>query len=97
MNVKEIIAKVKDIELKISELHRELERAESELLRLETEELNLQPEEGEETIFDAHVPVLEEQLDVERYEIESEVRLLLCEKNDLTKKLEQCSMRRRRG
>jgi len=76
---KEIMEEIEDNQNRIIELRSEIEADEEALSRAEEDELDLEPDEGDEDIFDAVAPMLEEDLNQTRYEKEAEIRALECE------------------
>ena len=72
---------------RIAELKEEIEDDEDALRRAEEDELDLEPEPGDEDIFNAVAPMLEEDLTQTRYENEKEIRALECEICEMEAKL----------
>lgn len=72
---------------RILELRKEIGDDEEALLNAEDDEIDAEPDEGEEVIFDAVAPMLEEDLNYTRYENESEIRTLEEEIEELEAKL----------
>jgi len=78
---------IKDKQERIQELRKEIGDDEEALLNAEEDELDLEADEGEEVIFDASAPMLEEDLNYTRYENESEIRTIEAEIEELEAKL----------
>jgi uncharacterized protein YceH (UPF0502 family) len=88
---REIMEEIADKEERIIELKSQIEVDEEALSRAEEDELDLEPEEGEEVIFDAVAPMLEEDLSYTRYENEAEIRALECEIAELEARLKHAN------
>ena len=83
----EIIEEIKEKQERILELRKEIGDDEEALSNAEEEELEMEPDEGEEVIFDAVAPMLEEDLGYKRYENDAEIRTLEEEIEELEAKL----------
>ena len=83
----DIIEEIEEKQERILELRREIGDDEEALLNAEEDELDLEADEGEEVIFDASAPMLEEDLNYTRYENESEIRTIEAEIEELEAKL----------
>ena len=83
----EVIEEIKDKKERIQELREEIGDDEEALLNAEVDEIDAEPDEGEEVIFDAVAPMLEEDLNYTRYENEAEIRTIEEEIEELEAKL----------
>ncbi len=83
----DIKVEIEDKQERIQELRKEIGDDEEALLNAEEDELDLEADEGEEVIFDAVAPMLEEDLNYTRYENEAEIRTLEEEIEELEVKL----------
>jgi len=83
----ELIEEIKDKQERIQELRQEIGDDEGALMNAEADELDLEADEGEEVIFDAVAPMLEEDLNYTRYENEAEIRTIEEEIEELEAKL----------
>ena len=83
----DIIAEIENKRDRILELRKEIGDDEETILVAEEDELDNEPDEGEEVIFDADVPRLEEDLRYTRYENEAGMRALEEEIKELEEKL----------
>ena len=72
----DIIEEIEEKQERILELRREIGDDEEALLNAEVDEIDAEPDEGEEVIFDAVAPMLEEDLNYTRYENEAEIKTL---------------------
>lgn len=72
----DITTKINDKKERIMELRKEIGDDEEALLNAEVDEIDMEPDEGEEVIFDAAAPMLEEDLAYTRYENEAEIRTI---------------------
>ena len=85
--IEDIIAEIENKRDRILELRKEIGDDEETILVAEEDELDNEPDEGEEVIFDADVPRLEEDLRYTRYENEAGMRALEEEIKELEEKL----------
>ena len=83
----EITEEIGEKRERILELRKEIGDDEEAVLNAEEDEFDLEPEEGEEVIFDAVAPMLEEDLTQTRYENEDEIRTIQEEIEELEAKL----------
>ena len=83
----DIIEEIEEKQERILELRKEIGDDEEALLNAEEDEWDLEPDEGEEVIFDAAAPMLEEDLGYTRYENEAEIKTLEEEIGELEAKL----------
>ena len=83
----DIMLEIEEKKERIAELRTEIEDDEDALRRAEEDELDLEPEPGDEDIFNAVAPMLEEDLTQTRYENEKEIRALECEICEMEAKL----------
>ena len=67
---------IADKQERIAELRKEIGDDEGAVMNAEEDEIDAEPNEGEEVIFDAVAPMLEEDLTQTRYENELEIRTL---------------------
>lgn len=72
----DITEEIADKRERIVELRKEIGGDEEAVMNAEEDELDAEPNEGEEVIFDAVAPMLEEDLTQTRYENELEIRTL---------------------
>ena len=78
---------IADKQERIAELRKEIGDDEEAVMNAEEDEIDAEPNEGEEVIFDAVAPMLEEDLAYTRYENEAEIRTLEEEIAELEAKL----------
>ena len=83
----DIITEIEDKRDRILELRKEIGDDEEALLNAEEDELDMEPDEGEEVIFDAVAPMLQEDLACTRYENEADIRTIEEEIAELEGKL----------
>ena len=83
----DIIEEIEEKQERILELRREIGDDEEALLNAEVDEIDAEPDEGEEVIFDAVAPMLEEDLNYTRYENEAEIKTLEDKIGELEAKL----------
>ena len=83
----DILAEIEDKRDRILELRKEIGDDEEAILNAEEDEIDAEPDEGEEVIFDAEVPTLEEDLKYTRYENEADIRTIEEEIAELEVKL----------
>ena len=83
----EIKVEIEEKQERIQELRKEIGDDEEALLNAEEDEIDAEPDEGEEVIFDAVAPMLEEDLAYTRYENEAEIRTIEEEIEELEAKL----------
>jgi len=83
----DIIEEIEEKQERILELRKEIGDDEEALLNAEEDEIDAEPDEGEEVIFDAVAPMLEEDLGYTRYENEAEIKTLEEEIAELEAKL----------
>jgi hypothetical protein len=83
----DIMLEIEEKQERISELRKEIGDDEEAVLNAEEDEFDLEPNEGEEVIFDAVAPMLEEDLTQTRYENEDEIRTIQEEIEELEAKL----------
>lgn len=84
---REIMKEINEKQERITELRKEIGDAEDHIALVGEEELTLEPDEGDEDIFFAEAPLLEEDLIELRYENEEEIRSLEFEVTELEGKL----------
>ena len=83
----DIIEEIEEKQERILELRKEIGDDEEAFLNAEEDEIDAEPDEGEEVIFDAVAPMLEEDLGYTRYENEAEIKTLEEEIGELEAKL----------
>lgn len=83
----DIVLEIEEKRERIQELKKEIGDDEDALLNAEEDELEMEPDEGEEVIFDAVAPMLEEDLNNTHYENDAEIRELEEEIVELEAKL----------
>ena len=83
----DIVLEIEEKRERILELKKEIGDDEEALLNAEEDELEMEPNEGEEVIFDAVAPMLEEDLNNTHYENDTEIRELEEEIEELGAKL----------
>ena len=83
----DITEEIADKQERIAELRKEIGDDEEAVMNAEEDEIDAEPDEGEEVIFDAVAPMLEEDLAYTRYENEAEIRTLEEEIAELEAKL----------
>ena len=83
----DIKVEIEEKQERILELRKEIGDDEEALLNAEEDELEMEPDEGEEVIFDAVAPMLEEDLNNTHYENDAEIRELEEEIAELERKL----------
>ena len=72
----DINAEITEKQERILELRKEIGDDEEALFNAEEDELDAEPDEGEEDIFDAVAPMLQEDLAYTRYENEADIRTI---------------------
>ena len=87
----EITEEIGEKQERILDLKKEIGDDEEALLNAEEDELDTEPDEGEEVIFDAVAPMLEEDLNYTRYENEAEIRTIQEEIEELEAKLKHAN------
>ena len=83
----DITEEIADKQERIAELRKEIGGSEEDIAIIEADELEFEPDKGEETIYNAAVPRLEEELTYLRAENEEEIRALEFEIGELEEKL----------
>ena len=83
-----IIDEIEEKQERIQELRKEIGDDEEAVMNAEEDEIDAEPDEGEEVIFEAVAPMLEEDLVATRYENEEEIRTIEEEITELEAKLE---------
>ena len=83
----EITEEIEEKQERILDLKKEIGDDEEAVLNAEEDEFDLEPNEGEEVIFDAVAPMLDEDLTQTRYENEEEIRTIQEEIEELEAKL----------
>ena len=83
----EVTEEIEEKMERILELREEIGDDEEAVSNAEEAEIDLEPDEGEDVIFDAVAPMLEEDLAYTRYENEAEIRELQEEIEELEAKL----------
>lgn len=83
----DIKEEIEEKQERILELRKEIGDDEEAVMNAEEDEIDAEPDEGEEVIFDAVVPMLEEDLAYTRYENEAEIKTIEEEIEELEAKL----------